>query len=151
MTAPEHARDDAPLGPRPLSRRARFVLWAFLGGCLGTAAREALVLAVPAATGVPWAVLGINLLGAFLLGLLLSALTVRGPETPLRRDIRIFAGTGILGGFTTYSALATDTALLLERQPLAGLAYALGTVVAGVALAALGLVIGGRAARRRSA
>ena len=109
------------------------------------------MLAVPAATGVPWAVLGINLLGAFLLGLLLSALTVRGPETPLRRDIRIVAGTGMLGGFTTYSALATDTALLLERQPLAGLAYALGTVVAGVALAALGLVIGGRAARRRSA
>lgn len=149
MTAPEHARDDAPDNPRPAYRRARLVLYVFVGGCLGTAARELVVLAVPAGAGIPWAVLAVNLAGALLLGLLLAVLTTCVPETPARRDIRLFAGTGVLGGFTTYSALATDTALLLERTPALGVVYAAVSVVAGLALAGLGLWLGGLAARRR--
>ena len=109
------------------------------------------MLAVPAGSGIPWAILAVNLVGAFALGLLLAGLSGRAPEPPARRDLRLFAGTGVLGGFTTYSALATDTALLLARTPVLGVAYAAVSVVAGVALAGLGLWVGGRAARRRGA
>lgn len=116
-----------------------------LGGAIGTAAREAVSLAVPPMGGVPVAILGINVVGAFLLGLLLESLMLRGPDAGRRRSLRLFLGTGILGGFTTYSALAADSGVLLldGRAPIA-IAYAVGTVVLGGAASWLGIV----AARR---
>ena len=47
----------------------------------------------------------------------------------------------MMGGFTTYSSLATDTAVLLETDAAVGIAYALASVVAGIAAAATGIVI----------
>lgn len=142
----ERARRRA--GPRPDAdhrphRQLRYVLLTALGGAVGTLAREWLTLAVPFSRDeVGWMILAINLSGAFLLGVLLSFLSLRGPDTGRRRTMRLFAGTGVLGGFTTYSALATDGAYLIAQRPLAGIGYALGTVAGGLLTAALGIVAG---------
>jgi len=136
---------------RPLHLRARSIGLVALGGTLGTALREVLALSLPAPAGtVPWTVLGINLTGSALLGLLLEVLARRGPDEGRRNDLRLLVGTGALGGFTTYSALAVDTALLAGTSPVLALAYGLGSVVAGLAAAALGIVAG-RALHRRPA
>lgn len=123
----------SPSGPaRALHLRPGLILLVVLGGTAGTAAREALSLALPPVGGIPVAILGINLLGAFLLGFLLDALARRGPDAGGRRGLRLLLGTGFLGGFTTYSALAADSALLLSATAVGpGLVYALGTVVVG--------------------
>lgn len=105
---------------------------ALIGGAFGTAAREAISLSVPSINAIPVAIFGINVLGAFLLGLLLGTLARRGPDEGLRRTMRVLLGTGFLGGFTTYSALATDTAGLLgEGVTGTAVVYSLGTVLIG--------------------
>lgn len=116
-----------------------------LGGALGTAAREAVSLAFPAADGIPYAILGVNLAGALLLGLLFGA---AGRLSAARaRQSRLLLGTGVLGGFTTYSALAGDSARLWESSPAVAVGYAILSLVAGVAAAGLGLWLGERVAR----
>jgi CrcB protein len=81
---------------------------------------------------VPVIILAINVVGAFALGCLLDSLTRRGADEGARRTARLLLGTGVLGGFTTYSALATGTSLLLTAgQAGAAIAYGLATVVLG--------------------
>ncbi|KQQ52151.1 hypothetical protein ASF68_07190 [Plantibacter sp. Leaf314] len=122
-----------------------------LGGAIGTGAREAISLAIPPIGGVPVAILGINVVGAFLLGLLLESLLRRGPDDGRRRDLRLFLGTGVLGGFTTYSALAADSSvLLLEGSALVGVLYAVGSVVLGVLASWSGIVLARRIGGGRS-
>ncbi len=116
-----------------------------LGGAIGTGAREAISLAVPPVDGVPVAILGINIVGAFLLGVLLETLLLRGPDVGRRRELRLFLGTGVLGGFTTYSALAADSGLLLlDARPVVGVLYAVGSVVLGVLASTLGIALARR-------
>lgn len=83
--------------------------------------------------GIPIATLGINVIGAFLLGVLLEFLADRSPDTGWSRRIRLGVGTGGLGGFTTYSALATDTVVLAASHPGRAIGYAVGTVIIGAA------------------
>lgn len=117
---------------RPVHLRLPYLGLAFIGGTFGTAAREAISLVLPPVNGVPWAIFTVNVIGAFLLGLLLDALARMGPDEGRRRRLRIMLGTGFMGGFTTYSALATDTASLLGEGDIGvGLAYGLGTVIIG--------------------
>lgn len=111
-------------------------------------ARYLLSEVLPTPRGLPVGILAINIVGAFTLGLLLEALLRRGPDEGRRRALRLVLGTGFLGGFTTYSALTTDSALLLqEGRFLEGAAYLLLTVVVGLAATAAGIRLGGRAAR----
>lgn len=127
--------------------RGRSLLLVFVGGALGTAARDGLSRVVPHLQGVPVGILAINVVAAFLLGLLLERLRRSGADDGGRRDLRLFLGTGVLGGFTTYSALATDTTVLVAGASVARAAlYALGTVGLGLAAAVLGLVGGARLA-----
>lgn len=116
----------------------------FLGGMAGTLARSGLAEIVPTPAGLPLGILLINLTGAFSLGVLLEALARSGPDEGRRRALRLLAGTGFLGGFTTYSALAVDSALLLGagRGPEA-LAYLGGSVLVGLAATAAGIRAGG--------
>ncbi|HCG54713.1 MULTISPECIES: CrcB family protein [Brevibacterium] len=117
---------------RPVHLRLPYLGLALLGGTAGTAARESLGLLVPPGHDIPFAILTVNVIGAFLLGLLLDALARRGPDEGRRRRMRIMVGTGFMGGFTTYSALATDTALLLGAgAPGIGLVYAIATLLLG--------------------
>ena len=116
-----------------------------VGGALGSLLRWGVSLALPTGPGWPWATLAVNLGGAFLLGLLLESLTRPGAETRGARTTRLLAGTGLLGGFTTYSAFALE----LWQQAAAGdVARAAGysglTVLGGLLAAALGLLAGSR-------
>lgn len=120
----------------------------FLGGGLGVLAREALMLAIPDEGSVPVAVLVANVLGAFLLGLLLESAPSLWPEPGRRQSWRLLLGTGVLGGFTTYSALA-QAVMVLGRDGAAGLAiaYGLGTLLLGGLATWLGVMLGGMSAR----
>lgn len=149
MSDADPGREPAPKVAKPLFTYPRLIVAVFIGGALGTLARESLVLAVAVQEGVQWGILLANMLGAFLLGFLLSALGEVRTETPRQRDVRLFFGTGMLGGFTTYSALATDTALLMEGDPAVGIIYAIGSVIAGIALAALGVWLASRVFRQQ--
>lgn len=145
--AHDHSDDAGRPAPtatvRPLHLRGRSLGLVALGGALGTAVREVLVLSVPTPPGtVPWTVLAINVVGAGILGLLLETLARRGPDEGRRRDLRLLLGTGVLGGFTTYSALAVDTALLGGGALPLALGYGTGSVVVGLLSAAAGIAAG---------
>lgn len=122
----------------------------FIGGSLGTATRAAFTLVIPPADGFPATIMGINLAGALLLGALLEALSRRGADEGPRRRIRLLLGTGFLGGFTTYSALATDSVLLAAGSPALALLNALGTLVLGAAATWFGIVLAALVDSRRS-
>lgn len=123
-----------------------------VGGFLGTLARYGLGEAFPQSTGQwPSTTFAINVSGAFVLGLLLEALLRRGPDTGWRQRARLGAGTGAMGAFTTYSALAVDSTLLVrEGEQWSALTYAGGTVLAGMVATVLGIALGARLAGRRS-
>jgi CrcB protein len=130
-----------------------------IGGSLGAAAREGLVLAMPDAGGIPWAILLANVVGAFVLGLLLSSLARVASHNPPRDDVadarglprrrrlQLLLGTGFCGGFTTYSTLAVGM-VSLSGTATEGLGpaalYGLGTVLVGGLATWAGMALGSR-------
>ncbi|WP_307872124.1 CrcB family protein [Microbacterium paraoxydans] len=113
----------------------RRVLLVALGGTAGTAARLALGLALPDPGGLPLAVLLANVVGAFLIGVVAARLAASS-------ELRLLLGTGVLGGFTTYSAFMTGTVALWGTAPLLAVAYVAGSLMLGLGAAALGLRLG---------
>ena len=111
------------------------LLLVILGGMLGTAVRLALALVIPDAAGIPLATLAANVLGALLIGVLAARL-------PRSSDLRVFLGTGILGGFTTYSAFAVGT--VGSGDLLVSTVYAVLTLGLGIGAAVLGMRMGRR-------
>ena len=100
--------------------------------------------------GVAWVIVGINVLGALLLGLLLEALARSGPDRGRRRLLRLGLGTGVLGGFTTYSTSAVATpGLLGAGRPLLALAHVAATLLLGAAASLAGIMAGAALTRRR--
>lgn len=127
-----------PTHTRPLSRQTLLV---GLGGAIGTTIRLLLTTWFPPVHGVPVSVFLINITGAFLLGALLETLTRTGPDTAIRRTMRLFVGTGIIGGYTTYSTLAVGIAELLTNGQLwTAAAYGVGTVLTGAAATLAGIL-----------
>ncbi|MGY1770180.1 CrcB family protein [Blastococcus sp. SYSU D00813] len=118
-------------------------LLAALGGALGALARLGVGTALPASPGGwPWATLLVNLTGCLLLGLLLGAVLPRFPGRPWLRPL---LGTGVLGGYTTYSTFAVDAVRLADDGAWAGAAgYVVASVAGGVLAAAAGVAIGRR-------
>ena len=114
------------------------VLAVAAGGALGSLGRWALAGALPeAADGWPCGTLLVNVTGALAMGLLIAWLADR--EWPAW--VRPFAATGLLGGWTTYSAFALDAVTL---SPVVAVGYVAATVVLGVGACAVGLRIGER-------
>lgn len=111
-----------------------------LGGSLGSLVRWWLEshLGVPPGQW-PWVTFWINLSGSFLLAVLLDALAVSGEDVGWRRQVRLGVGTGVLGGYTTYSTFAVEV-VELGRAGSAGLMllYGAGSVALGLALAFTG-------------
>ncbi|MFG2876339.1 CrcB family protein [Streptomyces sp. NPDC048337] len=126
------------------------------GGAVGASARYGISLLWPAGPGAfPWATFWINVAGCALIGVLMVLIGEGGRSAhPL---VRPFAGTGVLGGFTTFSAYAVDFSRLLdEGEAPVALAYAGLTVVAALgavwaAASVTRLVVGGRFRRRPGA
>jgi CrcB protein len=115
-----------------MSHQLAAFLVVFVGGGLGSALRHAVNQASAAIFGVTlaWGTLFVNITGSLLMGLLAGWLAYRGESGPL---MRLFLTTGILGGFTTFSAFSLDTLLLWERgQPSMAALYAAVSVVAAV-------------------
>ena len=114
------------------------------GGCAGTLVRAALERAWPASPGhLPVTTLALNVVGALALGLLLGVLGERRPH------LRLALGTGVLGGLTTHSTFILESHRLLTPggdggHPVLGAAYLVGSMVAGLVAAGLGLWLAGR-------
>ncbi|MGV8885028.1 MAG: fluoride efflux transporter FluC [Microbacteriaceae bacterium] len=136
--------DDTPAGAaRPPHLRWSQLALVATGGAIGTAGRESLTLALPSPTGgFPVTILVINVVGAFLLGFLLELLVRKGSSEGRRRTIRLLLGTGVLGGFTTYSAFAVDTARLFQLALPVAFSYAAASLIIGFAASTAGIAAG---------
>ncbi|MFI6206276.1 fluoride efflux transporter FluC [Streptomyces sp. NPDC051041] len=150
--------------PRPRSRTPRrtvprsqgpVVAAVALGGGLGAVLRYAISLRWPAqAGGFPWTTFWVNVAGCAVIGVFLVAVT---EVWAAHRLVRPFLGTGVLGGFTTFSAYAVDVQQLIDtghtRTGLACLAATPLAALAAVSLAAAGTrrVLGRRSAARDGA
>lgn len=109
-----------------------------LGGALGALARAAIVSAFGDQPW--WGTLLVNIVGCLVIGYLLVVLrTSRRAGTWMP-----FAVTGVLGGFTTFSALALDTVVLLETDPITAAVYVAATLVIGLLAVPLGESLGSR-------
>nr|WP_202447455.1 fluoride efflux transporter CrcB [Streptomyces sp. SID5468] len=127
-----------PRRPSPLRGQSAVVAVVSVGGALGACARYGAGLLWPTAPGAfPWTTLVVNALGCAVIGVFMVVIT---EVRPAHRLVRPFFGTGVLGGFTTFSTFAVDTQrLLTHHQVRAAVLYLAGTVTAallGVALAA---------------
>jgi len=111
------------------------VLWIAAGGALGAAARHGVNVWSLRLLGpdFPWGTLFVNVAGSFVMGVLISAMALKWS---VGLEVRAFLTTGILGGFTTFSAFSLDVANLFERRDyLVATLYGLGSV--GLSLAAI--------------
>lgn len=107
-------------------------------------------MSIPHDGGWPLATLLENVLGSFLLGVLLETLLRRGNESDAGRRIRLGVGTGALGGFTTYSSLALETdRLLADGAVLTAATYALTSVTLGLLACFGGVALAAQVDRRR--
>ena len=134
--------------PRPVHLRPQYLGIVLLGGTLGTGVREALSLLIPPIGAFPMAIFLINVTGAFALGVALEILLRLGPDEGHRRRLRLFVGTGFMGGYTTYSTLAIGTAQALTGGSIAvGVLYGLLSIVAGAAAGFAGIAVSAEAHR----
>jgi CrcB protein len=113
-----------------------------IGGGVGSLLRYFLSSIVYQATGdhFPWGILIVNILGGFAMGLIVELGAQRLAYSP---EVRAFLVTGVLGGFTTFSAFSLDTALMIERGDWGAAAAYIGLSVVlsiGALFAALWLV-----------
>ncbi len=112
-----------------------------LGGAIGALGRYALSNQVThlLGPGFPWGILIVNVLGCFAMGVIAELGALSWNLSP---EVRAFLTTGILGGFTTFSAFALDTALLTERgDMMSAVLYAAGSVGGSVAALYMGLAL----------
>lgn len=86
-----------------------------VGGAIGSVLRYLFNIEITRhlGTNFPWGILCINLLGCFIMGVAAEAFALRFSAP---QEMRSFMLTGILGGFTTFSAFALDTGVLIERN-----------------------------------
>jgi len=128
---------------RPIHTHPGLMIIVFVGGSLGALAHYGVMCIVPYSSGRwPLATFLVNLTGAFVLGLLLQTLVNRGADEGLRRLFRLGIGTGFLGAFTTYSTFAVEVDLLLNQHRISmAVTYAVGSLVGGMMLTALGIYI----------
>ena len=113
----------------------------FLGGGLGAALRHGINLNVARllGTGFPYATLLVNISGSLVMGLAAAYFAFKGDAS---QHWRLFLTTGVLGGYTTFSAFSLDAALLYERGELGAAAlYVLLSVAVSIAGLFAGLAI----------
>jgi CrcB protein len=107
----------------------KLVLLAAAGGALGSSARYLVNVGAGRLLGMgfPWGTLIVNIVGCFIMGLLVGWAALKGSVT---QEARVFLATGVLGGFTTFSAFSADFAALIERRDFGFSAlYLTGSVV----------------------
>jgi CrcB protein len=116
-------------------------LFVFLGGGIGAALRHAVNVAFGRwfGTNFPWHTLFENVGGSLVMGALAGYFATKAQAS---QDVRLFLTTGILGGYTTFSAFSLDTVLLWERgQMVAAAGYVLASVAASIGALLLALLV----------
>lgn len=151
MTAPEtESLRVRPLTTRRASWRAQVPVVAVvaLGGVIGATARYAAGLWWPPRPGqFPWTTLGINAVGCAVIGVFMVIIT---DVWAAHRLVRPFFGTGVLGGFTTFSTYTVDIQKLVDSgHARTGLAYLAATLLAAMAAVWLGVTATRRVLKRR--
>ena len=109
------------------------------GGAIGAGTRHLANVAALRLVGVafPWGTLVINIVGSFLMGIVVEVIARRAGASA---ELRLFIATGVLGGFTTFSAFSLETALLWERGAhVAAAAYVAASVAGAIAALFAGL------------
>lgn len=134
MTAPdtENLRASARTPRRPAWRtQAPVVAAVAFGGAVGATARYAFALWWPTQQGAfPWATFWTNVAGCAVIGVFMVVIT---DVWAAHRLVRPFFGTGVLGGFTTFSTYAVDIQSLVDGgHPRMGLAYLAATLIAAL-------------------
>ena len=113
-------------------------LLVFIGGGLGAAARYGFNVFIPKLVGgdYPWHTMIINVTGCFIMGVLTELMALR---LNVSNEMRLFLTTGVLGGYTTFSAFALDFAFLVGRRDMIGAA---GYMLASVGLSLMACFVG---------
>ena len=110
----------------------RHLLYAMVGGALGSGARHLVNVGFGRwlGMGFPWWTLFVNVVGCCLMGVVIESLALKFQGS---LDLRTFLATGVLGGFTTFSAFSLDFAVLVQRHEhvQAGL-YLVGSVAISI-------------------
>jgi fluoride exporter len=124
----------------------RLLLLAAFGGAAGSAARHLVNVGFGRwlGAGFPWSTLFVNVAGGFLMGVLIEALALKFSGS---LELRTLLATGVLGGFTTFSAFSMDFVVLVQRQEMAlaavyvaaSVLFAILALYAGLALTRLAL------------
>lgn len=112
-----------------------------LGGAIGSGLRHGVNVGAARYLGTqfPWGTFTVNVVGSFLIGALAAWFAFRG-DNYTTQSLRLFLTTGMLGGFTTFSAFSLDFALLFERGDLVlGAVYVIASVVLSLAAIFAGL------------
>ena len=114
-------------------------LYAALGGAIGAAARHGVNVTTPKLLGYgfPWGTMIANVAGSFVMGLLIAMMALAWNAN---QEMRVFLATGVLGGFTTFSAFSLDFIALYERKEYGwAFGYAGSSVVMSLLAAFAGL------------
>lgn len=112
-----------------------------LGGAIGAIMRHGVNVASMKffGDGFPWGTLSVNVLGSFVMGVLIAIFAHYWQPSPA---LRVFLVTGLLGAFTTFSTFSLDASVLYERGALAPAAfYVMGSVVLSIGALFMGLMI----------
>ncbi|HST80859.1 MAG TPA: CrcB family protein [Kineosporiaceae bacterium] len=135
---------------RPVYRQPAALALVAVGGMAGTTVRAltAAALAVPPGHW-PTATFTVNLVGAFILGMLLEAISSQDLLAHWALRFRLLLGTGFCGALTTYSTLAVEADLLIRSQhPVLAGTYVIASVLLGLIATAAGIwagnLLGGR-------
>jgi CrcB protein len=129
--------------PHPWHGQAPVVAVIALGGALGAVARYGASLLWPAQPGgFPWATFWVNVVGCAVIGVFMVVIT---DVWAAHRLVRPFFGTGVLGGFTTFSTYTVDIERLVDAgHPGTGLAYLAATLLAALASVWLAVAVARR-------
>ncbi|MFP4097741.1 MAG: fluoride efflux transporter CrcB [Alphaproteobacteria bacterium] len=112
-----------------------------LGGAMGATARHGVNITAAhwLGQGYPWGTMIVNILGSFLMGIILGKILHMEPVSP---EVRAFLTTGFLGAFTTFSAFSQDIVTLYERGAvMQAMAYLFTSVLLGIVALAIGVWI----------
>jgi CrcB protein len=116
----------------------RDVVLVGIGGGAGSMARVVVARLMGATPGFPWATLTVNVAGSFAIGLAAGL-----AATTMSDTVRLGLVVGFLGGFTTFSAFSAETVFLMRSGSAAlGAVNVVGSVVAGLAAAWIGVLVG---------
>jgi CrcB protein len=111
------------------------------GGALGSVLRFLMSSGVSRLVGAdfPWGTFSVNVLGSLIMGIIVELFALK---IDAGQELRAFLTTGLLGGFTTFSAYSADVVLLIERNDFfAAFLYAMGSVVVSIAAMFAGLAL----------